>query len=164
MEISRLSLSVQATCTPASILIFSAQAMEVWKFSVEKSHREIRVRHIADVELRLCPHEKLPFSGVSSALDCLFRSCGILFVFAFLDSVFWGWMQGGLVTLAHVTHHSIQGEFVALPSRNDQENAGKLRPGKVNSIFLLLLKGCLGDTRTQIQVAMLWGAQTTQKG
>lgn len=55
---------------------------------MEKSHREIRVRHIADTELRLCPRGKLPFSGVSSALACLFQSCGILFAFAFLDSVF----------------------------------------------------------------------------
>lgn len=50
MEIFRLGLSIQATCNPTSILIFSTQALEVWKFSVEKSHRENRMRHIADAE------------------------------------------------------------------------------------------------------------------
>lgn len=50
MEIFRLGLSIQVTCNPISILIFSTQAMEVWKFSVKKLHRENRVRHIADAE------------------------------------------------------------------------------------------------------------------
>lgn len=39
---------------------------------------------------------------------------------------------------------SIQGEFVALPSRNDQEKAVKSRSGKVSSTYLLLLKGLFG--------------------
>lgn len=50
------------------------------------------------------------------------------------------------MSLAHVTRHSIQGKFVAVPSKNDQENVGKSRSGMVYSIFLLLLKGYLGGT------------------
>lgn len=114
--------------------------MEVWKFSVEKTHGENRVRHVANAELRLCSGWKTTFLGVSSAQCFLIQSLvGFFTKFCFPEM-----RRPGSCSLYHMSLFNARWTR-ALPSRSDQVKAMKQGSGKVSSIYLHLLKGLFGN-------------------